>query len=330
MLDEIDIGDEQRVVMRGILDPDSFTLLRIGSYQRAALPRHKILEIAEGFKAAEVPDIDLGVRGKEDWTSRGDATYIPGDVYVIDGQQRVLAGEYTRIQGKITPHLGATIHFGTTEEWERRRFDILNFHRTQVSSNIRLRNKCQENRAIEALTNLSAYDKGFVLCGRVNWDQYMQKDHLVTAFTFFRTVGMLHGHLGHSRAAKVEELADGLFEIMERIGEDAFRHNVITFFNVIDQCWGVKAISFRSGATQMKTTFLATLASIFSDHPVFWRDNRLFVEKDLITKMRMFNIGDPTVVRLAGSAGQARGMLYDLLLRHINSRKRGKRLVHRE
>lgn len=327
--DEVEIDGELHIILRGILDPDSLGLLQVGTYQRGNVSRKAIDEIVDGFKEGLIPDVELGVRDSEDYTPRGEVIYIPGDVFIIDGLQRVTAGKIVLSEG-VLPHLGAVIHFGTTEEWERKRFEVLNFKRTRVSPNVRLRNKGWENTAVGVVRDLSNSDRGFALNGRVSWGQYMQRGHLVTAFTLLKTVGMLHGHLGHSRGSKVDGLADGLVEIMERIGEDTFRRNVRGFFDVVDQCWGVKTVSFHGVASQTKVTFLTVLAGLFSDHPIFWRGDRFFMDKDLIVKLRAFNIGDPEVVRLAGSAGQARGILYDLLLRHINSGKRTKRLIARE
>ena len=74
------------------------------------------------------------------------------------------------------------------------------------------------------------------------------------------------------------------------------------------------------------------LARVLSDHYDFWQDpaeKRLFIAKPLMRKIAQLPIGDPEVVRLAGSAGSARALLYILIRDHINKGKTTKKLSPR-
>jgi hypothetical protein len=72
------------------------------------------------------------------------------------------------------------------------------------------------------------------------------------------------------------------------------------------------------------------LADVFSRHPVFWREKKFFVEKDLLQKLATFPVHDPTIKQLAGAGGKARDMLRSLMIDHLNHGKRSRRLVARE
>lgn len=327
-LDEIEVEGEKQIVLRGVIDPDSIHLLQVGSYQREVLPLTKISKLVEALETSKVPDIELGVRDSR-CRDHEEMFYLPGDVFIVDGLQRVSAAKLMMQKGgDKKPHLGATIHFETTEEWERKRFKVLNANREKVSPNILLRNAQREVSAIGVLYRLCD-NREFVLKSRVCWSQQMQRGHLITAVTFLKTTGTLHSHLGPGRGQNIDELAQGIEKITEAIGQQALRDNVKTFFDIVDQCWGIRTITFRAGAAYMHTTFLYTLARLFSRHPSFWRENRLFVERDVIRKITLFPVTDPQVVNLSGAGGQAGKILYQLLLDHVNSGRRTKRLISR-
>lgn len=97
-----------------------------------------------------------------------------------------------------------------------------------------------------------------------------------------------------------------------------------TFFEVIDECWGIHNIEFRHGAPQIKSTFMMQLAKVFSLHVDFWDtgDRIFFVAADTRRKLAKFPINDPHVKNLAGTGGAAANILYDLMVSHINSGKR--------
>ena len=331
-LDETPQGE---IILRGIINADNLHLIQVDDYQREVLPLTTITEIMKALETGTVPDIELAMRGGR-CIDREESYYLQDDVYVVDGLQRVTAGLELLKKGLI-PRIGAVIHFNTTRDWEKERFRILNLCRTKLNSNVVVRNLKDGNEAVDLLYRLSL-DKNFVLGGRVCWKQRMQRDELLTAVTFLKVVARLHGHVvTGTRNSNLEQIADALVRLIEIAGPNVFRDNVKAFFDLVDQAWGVKRIAFKEGASYIRSSFLMCLASLLSDHYDFWgrgqgngnSEHRLFIEKTILNKFHLFPVSDPQVVTLAGSSGKSRDMLYMLMLQHINSGKRTRRLKGR-
>lgn len=321
-LDEV--GEE--IVLRGVIDPTSLAHLQTANYQREVLPLARINDLVEAYKnGSRPPDIELGMRGQH-VIERGEAFYLQDPVFIVDGLQRVSAGLHLMQSGAPErPHLGATIHFGTTEEWERARFRVLNQERTKLSPNILLRNLQHDVEAVDMLHRLSQ-DKSFVLAGRVCWNQRMARGELITAMTYLKVVGQLHSHMGATLYNDTNRLSTGVDKVMANVGKGIMRDNVKVFFDLVDECWGIKRVTFKEGAVYMRSTFLMMLARVLSQHTDFWKDDRLFVEAHLKRKLAQFPVNDPQVVNLASAAGTSRNILYMLMVEHINSGKRTRRL----
>lgn len=319
---------ENEIVLRGRIDPGSFSEIQVAPYQREILPIGKISSLMKAFKEklGSIPDIDLGMRG-EKYTQRDDALYLQDPTFVIDGLQRLTAAKKLKL-ASFDAWLGCTVHFNSTEESERQRFRVLNADRTKLNSNILIRNLKDGNECISMLYRLCD-DRSFALAGKVAWSQNQQRQHIISANTLLNVVGMLHSHIGPGRHRAWYDLAPHVNNTMQKIGRNIFRGNIVTFFDTIDQCWGVRNIAFAGGAVHMRNTFLFALADLFSRHGTFWRDNRLFVESSLIHKIKIFPISDPSVVTLASAGGKGKDVLYNLFVDHINSGKRTRRIKPR-
>lgn len=117
-LDEL---NERQIVLRGVIDPASLGGLLRPAYQRETLPKPTIEGLMEAFRngSGRVPDVELAVRGQQYGCADDQkGTYtITGDVYIIDGLQRISAARQCVYDGG-KPLIGAMIHFGTTEQWE--------------------------------------------------------------------------------------------------------------------------------------------------------------------------------------------------------------------
>jgi hypothetical protein len=330
----LDEDSDGRIVLRGVVDPDSYDLLLVDDYQREVLPtRGGKKDLLKALRSgSQFPDIELGVRGGG-YSERDSAFYISDPTYIIDGLQRISSAKrYMAEKPEVTPRIGATVYFNTSKDWERKRFQILNAERVKLSANVLLRNMREEYEAIEMLHRMTNEEKGFVMKGRVCWDQRMSRGqgHIMTAVVFLKTIGYLHSHLGSGRSPRISELVPGVDKIMAKIGRNIFRENVRTFFDVIDQAFGIRTVTYSDGAIHLRHAFLQALADVFSDYLDFWRDNRLFVSQDLIRKLKLFPLNDPQVANLSGGTGKAAEMLYFLLVRHINSGKRTRKLTHRD
>lgn len=257
--------------------------------------------------------------------------FLQDPVYIVDGLQRVSAALELMKQGDARkPRIGVSVHFGTNMTWERKRFDILNSKQKRLSPNVLLKNDRHDNPAIATLFTMTKSDNTFVLRDRVSWAQRMERKKLLTAMTLCRVAGALHAHVGPGRSRGRQALANGNNVIMERIGRNTYRDNIRVFFDFVDECWGVKRVTYKQGANWLKENFLLTLATFLSRHEAFWRGDRLFIEAPLAKKIASFEVADPYVAQLSAAGSTASSILYQLLVEHVNSGKRTKRLRPRD
>lgn len=329
-LDQIEGGGD--ILIRGSIDPGTLDGLQTAPYQREILPLASKNSLAKAFREGTlVPDVELGMRGGDFKDVGGGVFELLDPTFIIDGLQRVSAARGVLkdgLEGK-TLRLGAKVYCNTTEAWERERFRVLNVDRRKLSPNVLLRNMREELAVVELLYRLSD-DRTFVLGGKVCWTQAMTRDQLINALTMAKALARLHAHVcSGARGSKYEDIAYGLQAIVDAIGPNIFRANVRAFFDLIDTCYGIKTVHFKEGAVQLRAAFLACLASILSDHTDFWRENKLFIEKDLQRKLAQFPMNDPQIRNLASAAGGARAILYELMVKHLNKGKTTRRLTAR-
>lgn len=326
-LDEVGGG---HIILRGVLSPETISSILIAPYQREVMPTSNLSALVETMRGPEssVPDIYLGSRGGE-FMERAGAFYVQSPTYVVDGLQRMSAARKVHELGG-TPHLGAMVFFGTTEKWEKDMFRKLNCLRSRVSPNIILRNMKEENPAINTIFTLCS-DPTFVMKGRVAWHQRVARGELITAMTFLTVIAMLHSHVSPGRNKSLTYLPGSLEKIMNVIGKNTFRDNIKTFYEILDEAYGIRRIAFREAAVYMRATFLVCLAEIFAKYPeVFFDQNRrLIVDRTWRKKIGLFQIDDPNISKLASAGGSARDVLSTLLINHLNSGKRTKRLIEK-
>lgn len=319
--------NEGGIIVRGVLDPASLPDLKVGPYQRESLSKH-ITKLAKAFRAGvSFPDIDLACRGGN-YREDPDGTFsIPEDVYITDGQQRRDAA-WAAFMAGFQPHLGAMVHFNTTEAWERKRFEDLNSTRMSMSPNVRLRNLVETNTSVEALHRL-CHMRDFPLFNRVSWQQNMQRSHLVHATLLLKMAGALHAQFatGLVGQTQIVLLAQSLDSLMKKLGHKTLTSNLLSCWQFIDEAWQVQSIAYARAAAHLRQTFLLALADLLSWNEDFWNDSSLRIEYGLRKKLASFPIDDPTVQRLASSSGKSREHLAELLRDHVNSGKRTKRLT---
>ncbi len=324
----------KQTVLRGIIDNDSLSGLLTDYYQRELLPdsnRRDIIEALE--KEVQLPDIELGMRGQTFTMPTPILVTLEDPTYIIDGLQRV--GSLLRhIEETPTAknRLGAIVHIGTTPEWERERFHILNTSRIKVSVNKLLHNIQGDCAALATLHGLARAEPDFPLHNRVCWSQRVSRDHLMTAYTYIRVTLRLHAHLAPTRSAGgIPNLVTGGTRLVERIGLAMLRENARRFWHAIDDVWGVKNLTSRD-VPYLRGSFLSVLADLFCNHVDFWTDPgeaKFSLPYPLKTKLKIFPVYDPEVIRLSGASGKAQEALYFILLTHLNSGKRTKRLTPR-
>jgi len=328
-IDVFKVADRDTLIIRGIIDPEGIGFIQTAPYQREILPGTKIKSLIEALRISTVPDVELGMRGEKHQVREGtvgDTFYLQDPTFVIDGLQRISAArKLLELEPSAKPRIGAVVHLNTTEEWEAERFRVLNQERTKLNVNILLRNMQKQNGFIDMVYRL-CQDETFVLFNRVQWSQRMARTEILPAMVLCRTVGVLHSRFGPGRNTHPGEMASAMDKTMTKVGRTTMRDNIKTFFDVLDECYGVRRITYHQGAVYIKSGFMIALGDLFTRHTNFWRGQRLFVEKDLRMKLAKFPINDPEVVRLSSSSGKAKEILYQLILDHVNSGKRTRRL----
>jgi hypothetical protein len=345
-LDEIATSRGQQIVLRGVIDPASLSLLKVDEYQREPLPLSALAKLWQALRDGEsLPDIELAMRSTNFESVKGtDEFWLPADkVYIIDGQQRRNAAMHIlSIMPNLPVRLGAMIHFGTTREWERDRFKILNLERSRVSPNVLLRNMRHQSAAVLTLYGICHNEPKFALFERVCWKQSRSQDELITARTLATIAGVLHLHRSPGYRHSLNDLVPALDRQAKFVKLQQWRQNIIYFFDLIDECWGIRQISMRELSLQIRTAFLIQVALVLSDHCNFWRgdhETELYVEQEWRKRFRTFPLHDPAVVQIISSAGAGYGsiggsgmqsMLYSLLRDHLNKGLSTNRLHNRK
>jgi hypothetical protein len=332
----VDQSENGDTIVRGRIDPKSLFKLKADDYQREVMADQTIQMIMDGFAQGAVPDVILGMRGLnfEPDSSDPSVFILKDSVYIVDGLQRVTAARRLHQGHDIIPRLGAAVHLGTNKDWEVDMFKTLNASRTKVSPNVLLRNTQGSSPIIRRLYAMSNdANKGFVISGRITWNQYAQRGELITAVVLLKVIGALHRHLGKGTSvnSNVFQLTFGLEAIAESMTEDMMFRNVQYFFDLVDECWSLNGLLYKSSASQVKATFLTLLARILSDHVEFWRnDTELFLNADDRRKLAMLKINsDSDLQRLASATGRSRDILYAHIVGHMNKGRRTNLLTAR-
>lgn len=326
----MDTTPEGMVIFGGVLDPESLPYLKEDDYQREAQSPHSLSDLIEAMRQGKIPpEIELGMRGESYNAINPTTIELYDPVYIVDGLQRVTAARFMLMQDdeldKI--HLRATVYLNTSNQWERDRFQVLNTARTRVSSNIHLRNLGKNSSAIRLLYQMTSSQtrSDFVMSGRVQWEQSMKEQEIISAHTLVKVVAQLMSHLGAVKGNKPEILAAGLQRVYDKIGHNAFRDNVRLFFETIDHCWSIRTIMKKDTVSFMKLSFMEQLARMFSEHTDFWdarNSNKLFINVTDLKKLKIFPVYDNTVAQWSNSGGPAREALFMFMTNHMNKGRR--------
>lgn len=316
---------ENEIILRGVIDPSSLPILKVADYQREILPNGKINSLMTALQAGGVPDIQLGCRGGNYITRENGNYFVQDDVYIIDGLQRTTAARRLMAKG-IVPHLGAALYFNTTEDMERKRFRALNVTRVKLSPNVLLRNGRHDSTAVSALFQLCSSSQ-FILYKRVCWQQRMKRDELISAMTLVKICSMLHRHLGMAHNQRSHEaMMFGLDKVIEKYGRTVIMNNLREFWMMMEDAYSIKDIVYRDGGPALKGGFLTALAKVIATHEDFWTDSEMKIPKELRAKLKSFPLQDPHIAALAASTGASTNVLTQLIVNHLNSGKRTRRL----
>lgn len=323
------------IVAHGWLDIESMGALKVDTYQREVLARtggKKTALQSAVENGTNLPDIVLGMRGQK-FSTHGNSMTLDDPVYIVDGLQRVFT---LRSHSELHPEqakdlrIGAEVRFGTSKDAEKELFHALNVLRTPMSPNVTLRNEREKNKAVLTLYGLSMSDDTSPLFQRVQWNQRRNRGELITALILCRACTLMHRHLGGSEQTGLRAIAKAMDVRAEHTGLKVFRENINTFFELIDECWGLRKVEYRQTATQIRGNFLMSLARLLSDHENFWDKNKLAIDKTTRRKLASFPLLDPEIGRLAAAGSTAMPILYNLVREHLNKGKRVNRLRSRK
>lgn len=329
-LDDGGGGADGDIVLRGVIDAASLANLKVDSYQREILPMSKIKDLATALRTGKVPDIELGMRGGN-YLEREGVFYLQDEVFIVDGLQRTSAAKELLKQGLI-PRLGATVHFNTDFKSEQDMFRKLNVLGVKLSANVLLRNEREAFESVEMLYRLCR-DSSFTLYNRVTWEQRMKRDHLVGGIRLLHTAIQQHIRFTElpsdkERRGNYAELASTFDKMMLKIGRNTVRENVKRYWEVLDECFNVRGVSYSTRAPHLNKGFLTTIARVFANHRNFWADSTFVCSAELRKKISTFKILDPYIASLCCSSGPSLKGLYSLIIEHIDSGKRKHRLIH--
>lgn len=323
-----------QTVLRGVIEQSSLEALRCDYYQRERLAASSRKEIARGLSAGKrLPDIQLGMRGDHFQIDDDNNVVLIDPVFIIDGRQRrdtIL--EYLSHFPESKVRLGAIIYFNTDAKWERERFHALNTFQTKVAPSVLLRNIKDDNNFLATLYGFTKNDRTSPLYGRVCWSHSIGRGELLTAMSLAMATLFVHRHLVTIHGRSVTAIPDSGNRLVAKIGLPMLRANLSTFWEFVDATWGLRHIQHQQSVPQVRATFLRMLGRVLSTHVTFWggpNNLRLQIPYELKSKFKKFDLLDPEINRLCGTGGKAAEMLYFLLLDHLNSGKRTKRLVSR-
>jgi hypothetical protein len=190
-----------------------------------------------------------------------------------------------------------------------------------------LKNEAHESIFLDMLMSLCK-DSTFALKGRVCWQQSMLRSHLMTAASLMRVASALHHRFGGSdwRQHTINAAAQ-MDAVSAKLKRTTLRENIKLFINTVDDMWNIREVVYRERAPYLRAGFLTVLARVLNDHEDFWEDSRLIIPAPLRRKLATFPLNDPQVAQLCGSIGSARKILYFMIVDHINSGKRTRRLT---
>lgn len=288
------------LIIRGTIDQTTLKYIRMDWYQREQgfSDRHANDIVAAYLLNHKVADITIGMRGKR-YTQHKDGSYSLHDrCFCMDGGQRLYAaGLAVQERRELRITLGAKIFLNTTEEFENEMFCRLGTTQVRIAASVLLRNRRKKSAAANVLVQLNAWEP-FALKGRVAWDQVRTRGDLMTGFTLARIAGALHAHKGGAlRSSRINDLLSGLDVLVEQIGAENLRINLIRFFDVIDKAWTVRQLSGARDEPRphMNAEFLLCLARLMSAYGEFWdgkeRHEFYFADR-YVKKLRGFKVSD--------------------------------------
>lgn len=303
VLDNVQLVDSpsntEIVAMTGEIEWDSLSRLAIPDYQREEIPKQiqKIYEAA--FNLEPVNPIEICSRGTDfDLANKGKNSQklvLKDNVFIIDGQQRRSAFMKIFREGahdKVSK-LRVTIYLGTTERWESERFNIVNFMPIKVSSSVFMKNQRLNYQSVDILYRLTQVRES-ALYGKVQWTQAKNRQNIFTSLVYGSAVGCMLAN--REIKATKNELPKRLEELLEKYGEESFRDNALTMFELYNEIWNINSFTFSDKVIQAKGNFVRAFGLFLGQHEEFWRHTEsgrgLLVPSRVTEKLKRFPVED--------------------------------------
>lgn len=325
-----------RVVIRGELEPETLSSLKIEWYQRGLVSQTKIKDMMQGIEAdsSNIPDLTLGMRGTN-FTITNNDVVLHDDTYIIDGLQRWTAGILlTEKSPPFFPYLGVKAFTLSDINFELKMFRELNSKRTAMAASVLLRNEKEYSRVAATLFGLGG-DKKFAMCDRIAWEQRVDTrfgGQLLRGITLLDILMSLHRHVpswSRERGSVLRRLYS-VEKVIGSVGLQQARENLITFFDAVDEAWGIRDSQIKYSETFITPGWLIALAIVFSDHREFWRENAvLYIPRDLQRDLKKLRWSDQKLNMLARGNQSGRDELVRQFVDMLNKGKTTNRLVDR-
>jgi hypothetical protein len=268
---------DNRIILRGVIGPSDLRKLQTAPYQKKTHSKSKIRRLGQAIIGGDrLPDIECGMRGQNFHSGPDNSFLLYDPIYVIDGLQRKMAlTAVNSRQPEISCAIGIIINFGTTEAWERARFEKLATDRTQVAPAVILRNAAKDDKVAKMIYALTTEDRDCILYNRVTWDQHEMAGEVIRGNVLYQIIGMLHAWKIAPYSIKPHALVQHVNEIAENVGDHVMLSNTRKFFELVDHFWGFRNIQKRDGLIQCKPAFLFVMAELMAEMPVFWDGSML-------------------------------------------------------
>jgi hypothetical protein len=326
---------QDRIVIRGELEPETLPDLEVDWYQRGQVNPKKIKELMAGIEANSdnIPDLTIGMRGKTYDITNDGGVVLHDPTFIIDGFQRWTASMLL-MEKKTLPYLGVKAFLPSDIDFELKMFRDLNSKRTSMSASVLLRNEKEYSRVAATLWGLSR-DPKFALDGRVAWDQQVEKTingQLLRGITLLDVLFRMHSHVDtvvFTRGNVIKRVY-ALEKVIDAVGLQRARDNLTTFFDVVDEAWGIRGAQLKYNETFLTVGWLMALAKLFSDHREFWRDDvELQVPANHMRDLKRIKWSDPKLEMMARGNATMQEHLKSAFLDIMNKGKSSGRLVDR-
>lgn len=309
-----------RLVMRGLLAPESLAYLLVDDYQREVLKPKKIQKMVKALESgASFSEITLGSRTGGTFREENAGYCITSRFYIIDGQQRHRAYEIAYEAG-VDLYIGVKIFLETNPAWETDEFSQRNLSVTPLSPNVLLYNWKTTNAAIDVLVRLSREDETAALYRRIQWKQSRANGELLSAKMLIEI--LLHLFSRRNVSQTIDAMADNIQGAYEDVGACVFEASVRAFFEALDTAYGIRSLTSKKPPAYLAPGFLGVIAKLFARHLNFWQnDGRLIIPQSLLTKLQSLPIKDMEFQRLSRTSSTTfHAVLYNLVETHMNKR----------